>query len=152
MFINRVEFRSRHSLWPMVMFYILEIVSDWYAAICGFCVARQSEYLFFVYVILYVCVYKIITLMQSVSISTLRGQIKKYCDLVTENFETVIISRTKTEDSVVMISLSEYNSIQETLHLLSTQANRDSLAESIAQAKAGHLFLFPDKGNSTADR
>jgi antitoxin YefM len=90
--------------------------------------------------------------MQSVSISTLRGQIKKYCDLVTENFETVIISRTKTEDSVVMISLSEYNSIQETLHLLSTQANRDRLAESMAQAKAGHLVQFPEKGGSADDR
>jgi antitoxin YefM len=82
--------------------------------------------------------------MQAISISTLRNNIKKYLDEVTNSFETVIISRNTTEDSVVILSLTEYNSIQETLHLLSTKNNRQRLFESIAQAEAGDFIEYKD--------
>jgi len=39
-----------------------------------------------------------------------------------------------------MISLSEYNSITETLHLLSSKANADRLYESIRQLNEGKGF------------
>jgi antitoxin YefM len=39
-----------------------------------------------------------------------------------------------------MISLEDYNSLQETLHLLGTPKNADRLRQSIAEFKAGKTF------------
>ena len=51
--------------------------------------------------------------------------------------ETIIIHRSKEED-VVMIPLSEYNSWKETLHLLSSPANRINLEKSMQELSEGH--------------
>jgi len=48
--------------------------------------------------------------MLAVNYSTIRNKLKDYCDKVTEEFETVIVTR-KNEKNVVIISLEEYNSI-----------------------------------------
>jgi len=65
-----------------------------------------------------------------------RTGLKKYLDCVEENNETLIIKR-GTGNGTVMISLDEYNSIMETVHLLSSKANADRLYESIKQIKEG---------------
>jgi len=65
-----------------------------------------------------------------------RTKLKKFLDTVEENNETLIIKR-KTGKGTVLISLDEYNSIMETVHLLSTKANADRLYESIKQMKDG---------------
>jgi len=65
-----------------------------------------------------------------------RTRLKKFLDSVEENNETLIIKR-GTGNGTVMISLDEYNSIMETVHLLSSKANADRLYESIMQIKEG---------------
>lgn len=65
-----------------------------------------------------------------------RTGLKKYLDSVEENNETLIIKR-GTGNGTVLISLDEYNSIMETVHLLSSKANADRLYESIKQIKEG---------------
>ena len=65
-----------------------------------------------------------------------RTALKNYLDRVEEDNETLIIKR-KTGKGTVLISLDEYNSIMETLHLLSSKANADKLYESIQQMKSG---------------
>ena len=65
-----------------------------------------------------------------------RARLKKFLDTVEENNETLIIKR-GTGKGTVMISLDEYNSIMETVHLLSSKANADRLYESIQQMKDG---------------
>jgi antitoxin YefM len=68
--------------------------------------------------------------------SEFRTQLKKYLDSVEENNETLIIKR-KTGKGTVLISLDEYNSIMETLHLLSSKKNAKRLYESIDQLNSG---------------
>lgn len=65
-----------------------------------------------------------------------RTGLKKYLDEVENNNETLVIKR-GTGKGTVLISLVEYNSILETVHLLSSKANADRLYESINQMKSG---------------
>lgn len=65
-----------------------------------------------------------------------RTDLKKYLDKVEEDNETLIIKR-GVGKGAVLISLDEYNSIMETMHLLSSKANADRLYESIQQMKDG---------------
>lgn len=65
-----------------------------------------------------------------------RTGLKKFLDEVENNHETLIIKR-GTGKGTVLLSLDEYNSIIETMHLLSSKANADRLYESINQMKAG---------------
>ena len=70
--------------------------------------------------------------------SEFRTGLKKYLDSVEDDNETLIIKR-KSGKGTVLISLDEYNSIMETLHLLSSRKNADRLHESIQQMKSGKI-------------
>ena len=72
-----------------------------------------------------------------------RTELKKYLDNVENNHETLIIKR-KTGKGTVVISLEEYNSIMETVHLLSSKTNADRLYESIKQMKKGETISTQD--------
>jgi antitoxin YefM len=65
-----------------------------------------------------------------------RTGLKNYLDNVENNNETLIIKRGSGKGTV-LISLDEYNSIMETLHLLSSKKNAKRLFESIEQMKTG---------------
>ncbi|NLJ43988.1 MAG: type II toxin-antitoxin system prevent-host-death family antitoxin [Bacteroidales bacterium] len=65
-----------------------------------------------------------------------RNELKNYLDNVEFNNETLIIKRGSGKGTV-LISLEEYNSIMETLHILSSKKNARRLFESIDQMKTG---------------
>ena len=65
-----------------------------------------------------------------------RMGLKKYLDDIEENNEVLIIKRNSGKGTV-LISLDEYNSMMETMHLLSSKANANRLYESIQQIKDG---------------
>ncbi|NVO03020.1 MAG: type II toxin-antitoxin system Phd/YefM family antitoxin [Bacteroidetes bacterium] len=72
--------------------------------------------------------------------SEFRTGLKQFLDNVENNNETLIIKRGKG-NGTVMISLKEYNSIMETVHLLSSKANAERLFESIEQMKKGKTVV-----------
>ena len=59
-------------------------------------------------------------------------------DLISEDkVNQLIIKRPKGKGNIVLISEAEFNSMQETLYLLSSKKNTDHLLESIQQLKDG---------------
>jgi len=73
--------------------------------------------------------------MKVVNYTDLRGNLKKWMDIVINDVEELIIKRKNNKD-LVLISLDEYNSLKETSYLLSGK-NRDVLMQSIKESKTG---------------
>jgi len=68
--------------------------------------------------------------MKAVNYSELRQNLKSNLDAVTDNNDLLIVHRSKGK-SIVMMSLNEYSSIEETLHLLRSKENRQRLESAI---------------------
>lgn len=74
--------------------------------------------------------------MDVVTYSDARQHLRELMDRVIEDQTQIVVTRQKAEPVVVM-SLSEWNSITETLHLLSSPANAARLIAAIRQLDAG---------------
>jgi antitoxin YefM len=76
--------------------------------------------------------------MDAITYTAARQNLARLMDEVSESHSPVIITRQKAE-SVVMMSLSDFNRIRETAYLLSNPANAGRLRASIADAAQGKL-------------
>jgi antitoxin YefM len=74
--------------------------------------------------------------MDVLTYSDTRANLKDVMDRVVEDRSPVIITRQKAE-AVVMVSLADWNAMEETLHLLSTPANAERLREAVRELDAG---------------
>ena len=77
--------------------------------------------------------------MQVISLTEARNNLKAVFDSVYLDNEEVVIHR-KGRENVVVISLDEYNAMQETSHLLSSPANKEHLLSSLKQLREGKGF------------
>ena len=78
--------------------------------------------------------------MLAVNYTNLRDNMKAYMDKVTDDFETMIVTR-KDNKNVVMISEETYNNLMENAYLLGNKANFDWLMESKLQLEKGNVSI-----------
>ena len=74
--------------------------------------------------------------MEAISYTAARTHLAKTMEQVCNDHAPVIITRSKA-DSVVMMSLEDYEALQETTYLLRSPKNARRLLESIAQLEDG---------------
>jgi antitoxin YefM len=77
-------------------------------------------------------------IMDVVTYSEARKNFKAVMDRVVDDSDYTVITRQRGEP-VVIVSMSEWNSIQETAHLLSSPRNAERLRASIAELEAGQV-------------
>lgn len=73
------------------------------------------------------------------SVTDFRKDIKSYLDRVAKNFETLIINRGK-DSGIVVMSLTEYNSLVTTNRELSSRTNEMRLDSAIEKLKNENSF------------
>ena len=76
--------------------------------------------------------------MLAVNYTNLRDNMKTYMDKVTDDYETMIVTR-KNNKNVVIISEEAYNNMMENIHVMGNKANYDWLMESKAQLEKGNF-------------
>lgn len=74
--------------------------------------------------------------MDVLTYSDARANLKGVMDRVVKDRTQVVITRQKA-DAVVLVSLEDWNAMEETMHLLSTPTNAERLRSSIRQLDAG---------------
>jgi len=78
--------------------------------------------------------------MIAVNYTTARQNLKEICDKTVNDFESIIITRERGEN-VVLMSESEYNNMLENLHIRSNPKDYNELIESIQQLKKGQCSI-----------
>jgi len=74
--------------------------------------------------------------MDAMTYTTVRANLASAMDRVCEDHEALIITRNK-DQAVVMLSLEDYKSLEETAYLLRTPANANRLLSAVTQLNAG---------------
>lgn len=74
--------------------------------------------------------------MLAVNYTNLRDNMKMYMDKVTDDYETMIVTR-KDNKNVVMISEESYNNLMENVYVMGNKANYDWLMKGKTQLENG---------------
>jgi antitoxin YefM len=74
--------------------------------------------------------------MDVITYSDTRAKLKEVMDRVVEDHRPVVITRQKAE-AVVMVSLADWNAMEETIYLLSNPSNAQRLREAIRELDTG---------------
>ena len=74
--------------------------------------------------------------MLATNFTNVRNNFKEYCDKVINDAQPIIVTR-KDDKNVVLISLEEYNNMQENMHIFGNQEYVERLLESKAQIEQG---------------
>jgi antitoxin YefM len=74
--------------------------------------------------------------MTTLSYTHARNNLAKVLSQAEENHEAIVVTRSGKKPSVIL-SMKEYEGLQETLHLLSSPKNAERIRQSLADYEAG---------------
>lgn len=83
--------------------------------------------------------------MRAVTYSNARKNLRILIEDVCKNSEPTIIVSNRSDEQAVLMSLEDYQAMEETAYLLATPANRAHLQRSLRQVKEGKLVTFPSE-------
>jgi antitoxin YefM len=93
--------------------------------------------------------------MKTATITDFRSKMKERLQEIEDDQDILILTGPKKRDFVVL-TLEQFNSMEETAHLMSTQTNAERLLESIAQDRSGKVKVrkldLGDKPSGTPKR
>jgi antitoxin YefM len=75
--------------------------------------------------------------MDIISYTAARNHFKDTMMSVCDNHEPIVITR-QNEEPVVMMSLEDYNALQETLYLMSSPKNAERLLQGVDDVRSGN--------------
>ena len=78
--------------------------------------------------------------METILYSNARNSLKTIIENVCDDFTQYLI-KTKNEKTAILISYEEYQSMKETLYLLSSKTNRNRLLESVDEIKNSNFQI-----------
>lgn len=78
--------------------------------------------------------------MLAVNYTNLRENMKEHFDRITNDYETMIVTR-KNNENIVMMSEEAYNNLMENIYIMGCKANYDWLMESKKQAEEGNCSV-----------
>ena len=78
--------------------------------------------------------------MLAINYTNLRDNMKMYMDKVTDDYETMIVTR-KNNKNVVMISEESYNNLMENIYVMGNKENYDWLMKGKAQLERGQYTV-----------
>ena len=78
--------------------------------------------------------------MLAVNYTNLRDNMKMYIDKVTDDYETMIVTR-KDNKNIVMLSEESYNNLMENIYVMGNKDNYDWLMKGKAQLENGQCAI-----------
>jgi len=80
--------------------------------------------------------------MKAVTYSDAKKNLKALIQQVCKDSEPAVIVGSRSKEQAVLISVEDFQAMEETAYLLSTPANREHLQRSLKQAAEGKLVDF----------
>lgn len=79
--------------------------------------------------------------MLATNYTSLRENMKEYMDKITDECETMVITR-KNNNNIIMLSESSYNNLLENVYIMSDKPTYDWIMESKAQLETGNVHVI----------
>lgn len=83
--------------------------------------------------------------MTTTTMRDFRANMKNYFDALENDKDILLVPRQGNKEAIVMMTLSEYNSIVETDYLLSSEENRVVIEKALKELEGGDVVEFNGK-------
>ena len=80
--------------------------------------------------------------MNTTTLRDLRANMKAHFDKLEDDHDVLLIPRSGNKEAIVVMTLSEYNSMKETEYLLSSVKNRKVMEKAMSELEGGETVKF----------